>query len=110
VENFWKLSVFWTDHTGQGKAGHASVSDKSVSQIQQAFVRSPSKSVRRASCELQIPRSTVHKVLQSVLHSYAYKIQHVQAKQSVDHDVTSAEVSPPKCWSLQTVITPTSEG
>lgn len=40
--------------------------------------QSPSKSVRRASLQLQLPRETVRKVLRKRLHLYAYKVQIVQ--------------------------------
>ena len=44
-----------------------------------AFHRSPRKSIRVASNELAIPRSTVHKVLHKRLRLHAYKLQIVQA-------------------------------
>ncbi|KAJ4430952.1 hypothetical protein ANN_19545 [Periplaneta americana] len=44
----------------------------------QAFQRSPCKSVRRASRELAIPKSTIHDVLHKRLRLHAYKIQLVQ--------------------------------
>ena len=40
-----------------------------------AFARSPRKSIRRASTELQIPRSTIHKIVHRRLHLCAFKIQ-----------------------------------
>ncbi|KAJ4436638.1 hypothetical protein ANN_16769 [Periplaneta americana] len=42
------------------------------------FQRSPCKSVRRASRELAIPKSTIHDVLHKRLRLHAYKIQLVQ--------------------------------
>jgi hypothetical protein len=45
----------------------------------EAFQRSPTKSIRRASLELKIPRSTVYKVLHKRLRLYTYKVQIVQA-------------------------------
>ena len=49
-----------------------------------AFHRSPRKSIRIASNELVIPRSTVHKVLHKRLQLHAYKLQIVQALKSDD--------------------------
>jgi hypothetical protein len=46
--------------------------------IQEAFQRSPRKSIRRASRELRIPRSTVHDVVHKRLRLRAYKIQLVR--------------------------------
>jgi hypothetical protein len=40
--------------------GHPSVYNESMEQIQESFLRSPRKSVRRASHELQISCSTAH--------------------------------------------------
>ena len=43
------------------------------------YTRSPRKSIRRASTQLQIPRSTIHKVLHRNLRLYAYyKVQLLQ--------------------------------
>jgi hypothetical protein len=50
----------------------------------EAFQRNPTKSIRRASLELNIPRSTVHKVLHKRLRLYAYKVQIVQALEPND--------------------------
>jgi hypothetical protein len=49
-----------------------------------AFQRSPTKSIRRASLELNIPRPTVHKVLHKRLRLFAYKVQIVQALEPND--------------------------
>lgn len=54
------------------------VTEAQVDRIQQAFQRSPCKSVRRASRELAIPKSTIHDVLHKRLRLHAYKIQLVQ--------------------------------
>ena len=57
------------------------VSDERVEEVRDAFVRSPSKSIRVASRQLNMPISTVHKVLHKRLHLYAYKLQllhHIQ--------------------------------
>jgi hypothetical protein len=42
------------------------VSDECVETIRASFVRSPTKSTRRASRELLLPRSTIHKVLHNI--------------------------------------------
>lgn len=60
------------------------VREAQVDRIQQAFQRSPTKSVRRASRELGIPKSTVHDVLHKRLRLHAYKIQLVQKLQPND--------------------------
>lgn len=44
-----------------------------------AFDHSPIKSIRTAPGQLQLPRSTVHKVLHNNLRLHAYKIQLLQA-------------------------------
>ena len=45
-----------------------------VDAVRVAFHRSPRKSIRVASNELAIPRSTVHKVLHKRLRLHAYKL------------------------------------
>ena len=44
----------------------------------------PRKSIREASTKLQIPRSTIHKVLHRNLRLYAYKVQLLQALKPED--------------------------
>ena len=61
------------------RAGRPSVSDIDVTRVNAAFLRSPLMSIRRASLELQIPRSTVQKVLHTRLKMFPYKLQIVQA-------------------------------
>jgi hypothetical protein len=45
------------------RSGRPGVSDECVETIRASFVRSPTKSTCRASPELLLPRSTIHKVL-----------------------------------------------
>jgi len=49
-----------------------------------AYYRNPRKSIRRASKQLQIPRSTIHKVLHRKLRLTAYKVQLLQALKPED--------------------------
>lgn len=63
----------------QPGSGKKPTSEDTIDEIREAFGRSPTKSIRRASRELQIPRSTVHKVLHKRLRLYAYKVQILQA-------------------------------
>ena len=44
-----------------------------------AYTRTPRKSICRASTQLQIPRSTIHKVLHRNVRLYAYNVQLLQA-------------------------------
>ncbi|KAJ9581916.1 hypothetical protein L9F63_003736, partial [Diploptera punctata] len=46
--------------------------------VQAAFERSPRKSLRRASRELQIPKSTLQRIVHKRLKLHAYKVQLVQ--------------------------------
>ena len=68
----------------QPGSGRKRTSDERVETIRDAFERSPSKSIRRASRQLNIPRSTVHKVLHKRLRLHAYKVQILQALQPND--------------------------
>lgn len=73
-------SVLW--QSGSGKKPH--VWRKGGACHGSLFERSPTKSIRTSSLELNIPRSTFHKVLHKRLHLYAYKVQIVQAFQPND--------------------------
>ena len=53
-------------------------SAKNVERVRQAFSRSPIKSIRTAARVLEIPHTTVHKVLHKRLRLYAYKVQMLQ--------------------------------
>lgn len=68
----------------QKGAGRPSTSAENVDRVRAAFERSPGKSVRTAARQLQLPRSTVHKVLHKQLRLYAYKVQLVHALQPDD--------------------------
>lgn len=59
----------------QKGAGRPRTSEENVERVREAFHQSPKKSVRTASRQLQMPRSTVHKVLRKVLKFKAYKVQ-----------------------------------
>ncbi|PNF17736.1 hypothetical protein B7P43_G07071 [Cryptotermes secundus] len=60
------------------------VSDEKLESARTAFVRSPRKSIRRVSRELQMPRATVHEVLRKRLCMYAYTLQILQALKPED--------------------------
>lgn len=51
-----------------------SVSHQTVDNIQAAFQCSSHKSVRQASLELDVPKSTIHGILHKQLHLHAYKM------------------------------------
>lgn len=55
--------------------GNVRVSEERVAAVRQAYERSPRKSVRQAGRELQMPKSTVHKILRRSLSFHAYKLQ-----------------------------------
>jgi hypothetical protein len=66
------------------RSGRPGVEQELVDNVQVAFQRSPQKSVRRASRELRVPKSTVHKVLHKRLHLQPYKVQLTQALEPCD--------------------------
>ena len=70
-------------------SGRSSIDEETVDAVHVAFHRSPRKSIRVASNELVIPRSTVHKVLHKRLRLHAYKLQIVQALKPDDHIMAS---------------------
>ena len=65
-------------------SGRPSTSEEKVEQVRQKFLRSPRKSVRRASVETHIPRTTVWRVLRKRLQMKPYRLQLVQALKEDD--------------------------
>ena len=66
------------------KSGRPRTSEENIERVRQAFQRPPIKSIHTAARQLELPRSTVHKVLQNYLRLYAYKVQILQALQPND--------------------------
>ena len=66
------------------RSGRPRTSEENIERVRQAFQRSPMKSIRTAARQLELPRSTVHKVLHENLRLYAYKVQMLQALQPND--------------------------
>ncbi|PSN29696.1 hypothetical protein C0J52_27396 [Blattella germanica] len=64
--------------------GRPQTSAETVNRIQDAYVRSPKKSTRRASNELQIPQTTVWRILRKRLHFKPYKLQFLQSLKPKD--------------------------
>jgi hypothetical protein len=65
-------------HKGEGRVVRSSVTEETVDRVRETFTRSPRKSVRRASRELEIPGPTVRKILRKRLQLYPYQLQLVQ--------------------------------
>jgi len=65
--------------------GRRTVSNHRVEDVREAMLLSPHTSVRRLSLQLEIPRSTVHKILHESLGFRSYKIQVVQHLQAKDY-------------------------
>ena len=66
------------------RSGRPRTSVKNIECVRQAFHRSPIKSIRSAARELELPPTTVHKVLHKSLRLYAYKVQMLQRLQPND--------------------------
>ena len=58
--------------------------EENIERVRQAFQCFPMKSIRTAARQLEIPCSTVNKVLHKNLRLYAYKVQMLQALQPND--------------------------
>ena len=63
------------------RSGPPRTSEENIERVRQAFQCSPMKSIRTAARQLELPHSTVHKVLHKNLRLYAYKVQMLQALQ-----------------------------
>lgn len=57
---------------------HVSASDEKVELVHHAFQRSSSKSIRQASKEVQVPSTTLYRVLCNRLQLFGYNVQIVQ--------------------------------
>ena len=66
------------------RSGRPKTSEENIERVRQAFQRSFIKSIRTAARQLELPRSTVHKILHKNLRLYAYKVQMLQALQPND--------------------------
>jgi hypothetical protein len=66
------------------RPGPASVSDATVDRVRTCFQRSPQKSTRRTNRKLQLPQTTVSKILRKRLLMSPYKLQLVQALKPKD--------------------------
>ncbi|KAJ4444703.1 hypothetical protein ANN_06500 [Periplaneta americana] len=58
--------------------GGRRISDKMIANVQAAYERNPHKSLRRASWELQIPKSTLQRIVPKRLKLYTYQVQLMQ--------------------------------
>jgi hypothetical protein len=80
LEQFQKTgSVLYTKG-----AGRPAADADTVEMVREAFQPSTSNSTHRASRELQVPRSTVQKILLRRMKLHAYKIEIVQALEPDD--------------------------
>ena len=66
------------------RTGRPSTSEDVIEQVRTAFQQSPRKSIRRASRELQCPKTIVWRVLRRRLHMTPYKLQLVQHLKETD--------------------------
>ena len=57
------------------RSGRPRTSEENIERVRQVFQRSPTKSIRAAAKQLDLPRATVHKVLHKKLRLFAYKVQ-----------------------------------
>ncbi|PSN50312.1 hypothetical protein C0J52_10130 [Blattella germanica] len=75
-------------HQGKGRAGRPSVNEETIERVRDSFIRSPKKSVRRASQQLQIPKSTVWKIARKRLQGELLQhclFAHIPAHTSLEH-------------------------
>ena len=74
----WYETFLATGTVLKKHGGGRKVSDETVEKVQAAYEQSPRKSLRRASRELEMSKSTVHRIVRKRLKLYAYKLQIVQ--------------------------------
>ena len=82
------------------RTGRPGPSAETLERVRETFVRSPQKSIHRASRELQIPQSSVWPILRRGLHVKGYRMQLLQALNPQDHNLRlrSAWISNSGYW------------
>ena len=66
------------------RTGRKRISAENIKSVRQAFSGSPMKPIRTAARQLELPPTTVHKVLHKRLRLHAYKVQMLQRLQPND--------------------------
>ncbi|KAJ4436972.1 hypothetical protein ANN_17104 [Periplaneta americana] len=74
----WHDTSLATGSVLKKHGGGRRTSDEMVANVQSAYERSPRKSLRRASRELQVPKSTLQRIVHKCLKLYANKVQLMQ--------------------------------
>ena len=69
------------------RTGRPGPSAETVERVRETFVRSPQKSTHRASRELQMPQSSVWRILRKRLRMKGYWLQLLQALNPQDHNL-----------------------
>ena len=80
----WYKKFMETGTVFDARSGRPRTSEENIERVWQAFQRSPMKFIRTAARQLDLPRTTVHKVLQKNLRLFANKVQMSQALQPND--------------------------
>ena len=70
--NVGTVSNLHRGHSGRKRSGR---SENAVNRVRQALDQNPQKSIRRLAAELNISRSTIHRILRHDIHAFPYKIQ-----------------------------------
>ena len=74
----------------KGQSGQLLVSEQVVDHVRESILRSPRKSMCRASQELKVPQSTVNKILHKRLWLHPYRLQLVQKLHPEDKETWHA--------------------
>jgi len=69
------------------RTGRPGPSAETVEPVRETFVRSPQKSTHRASRELQMPQSSVWRILRKCLRMKGYRLQLLQTLNPQDHNL-----------------------
>lgn len=84
----WYSQFETTGCVCKGKStGRPTVSEANVDRVRASYLRSPKKTVQKASLELQLPKTTVWKVLRKRLNMRPYRLQLVHALMPDDYGV-----------------------
>ncbi|KAJ4452325.1 hypothetical protein ANN_03850 [Periplaneta americana] len=92
----WHDTFLATRSVLKKHGGGRKTSDEMVANVQATYERSPRKSLRRASRELQAPKSTLQRIVHERLKLYAYKVQLMQHLRDLRERIIEAIESVPE--------------
>ena len=90
--HLWHKKFMDTGTVFDTRRWRSKTSEKNIERVRQAFQRSPIKSIRTAARQLELPCSTVHKVLHKNLRLQSANVTGTSAKVCLTRSMFSSDV------------------